>query len=63
MSFTALAKSTSTFVEATKNKIITFLLKQDEGYLLLETGGKIILKKTVSEDSKNSSSWTGEAKS
>ena len=41
--WTNISKNTSTWVNAVKQALFGYLLKEDGFYLLLETGGKIII--------------------
>ena len=61
MSFSNQSKSSSSFSGQSKNSStiddgVDFLLKEDEFFLLLETGGKIVLNQST--NAKSSSSWT-----
>lgn len=46
-SFSKQSKNSSTFSNMARSLVNQFLLKEDGGYLLLETGDKIILEQSI----------------
>lgn len=46
-SYAIQSKNTSSYSRQTRSLVNQFILKEDGGYLLLETGGKIILEQSV----------------
>ena len=47
MSFSFLTKNVTSFVQATKHFLLSFLLMETGDYILLEDGGKIILEESI----------------
>lgn len=45
--FSKLSKNISSFINQSKDLINQFLLKEDGAYILLETGGKLILEQSI----------------
>lgn len=64
---TAYTKETKPITPYTKESSIDFLLKEDTFYLLLETGGKIVLRRAFvqaafTKESKPTTAFTKEVK-
>lgn len=57
MSFSFLTKNVTSFVQATKHFLLSFLLMETGDYILLEDGGRIILEESIpyTYQSKNTS--------
>lgn len=61
--WSTLSKNVSSWVAGVRNKLVSYLLKEDGAYLLLETGGKIILfDYSYENQSKNNTTWTKQSK-
>jgi len=48
----------ATYVARIKTKLYGFLKKEDDGYVLLQDGGRIIVDITYKNKSSNTTSWT-----
>ncbi len=63
MTWNNVTKNVSSFVKAIKQKLVGFLLQENGAYLLLETGGRIIIEDDRWGNSgKNSSTYSNAEK-